>query len=139
MLSTLISTALLGAFVWAQSSSSADVKRGPDMLTSPTAPTTNSDRTSTATGTSRSTNATHATNPSTAGELAQTDLTARIRLELMEDPTIQTTAANVVVENVNGQITLRGKVPSRKVEKLLLKKVKAVSGVSRINNRLTIE
>lgn len=109
------------------------------MLTSPTAPTTNSHHTTTSTGTSRSTNETHATNPSTVGELAQTDLTSRIRLELMEDPTIQTTAANVVIENINGKITLRGKVPSREVEKSLVNKVKNVSGVSKINNKLTIE
>lgn len=76
--------------------------------------------------------------PQTTGSLSNTNITTRIRQDLMNDPRVSDLASRITVEYLNGQITLRGQVPSREDEADLLTRVRTSSGSSNINNQLTI-
>lgn len=68
----------------------------------------------------------------------ETDLNARVKRDLMNDPAFSSIAPGITVENLNGQLTLRGQVPSREIEMNLINRASQLSGISSINNQLTI-
>ena len=85
-----------------------------------------------------STNTGTGTVPGTTGALTNTNITTKIRQDLMSDPRISNIATGITVENLNGQIVLRGQVPSRRDEEDILSRVKTSSGSSNIDNQLKI-
>lgn len=69
---------------------------------------------------------------------ADWQVTNRVKDSLMRDNSLSSSGRSVGVETTNGVVTLTGNVPSLDESRAIERKVKAVSGVRRVDNQLTI-
>jgi osmotically-inducible protein OsmY len=70
---------------------------------------------------------------------ADRKLTQRVRQAIMDDSALSFVAKNVTVVSHGGTVHLRGVVPSDDQKRSLETTVKAVDGVQRIENQITVE
>jgi osmotically-inducible protein OsmY len=65
-------------------------------------------------------------------------LTQKIHRELTSDKTLSKSAHNVTVSTVNGQVTLRGTVPSEQVKSIVEQKAVAAAGTGHVTDELQV-
>jgi len=70
---------------------------------------------------------------------ADIDITASIRKKIIRDKRLSVNAQNVKIIALNGVVTLRGPVETKKEKKRIQKIVKKTRGVVRIDNQLEIK
>jgi len=70
---------------------------------------------------------------------ADIDITAAIRKKIIRDKRLSVNAQNVKIIALNGVVTLRGPVETKKEKKRIQKIVKKTRGVVRIDNQLEIK
>ncbi len=70
---------------------------------------------------------------------ADIDITAAIRKKIIRDKRLSVNAQNVKIIALNGVVTLRGSVETKKEKKRIQKIVKKTRGVVRIDNQLEIK
>lgn len=63
-------------------------------------------------------------------------LTQQIRQKLMEDKMLSTQAKNIKIITINGVVTIRGPVMNAQERDLILRKIKAISGIRNVDNQL---
>jgi hyperosmotically inducible protein len=85
-------------------------------------------------------NSTLAQTPAAQGENA-TDLqiSAAIRMAVVDDKTLSVNAHNVKIITANGVVTLRGPVKSEEEKRKIEATAKQVAGVTRVDNLLEVE
>jgi hyperosmotically inducible protein len=66
------------------------------------------------------------------------DLTQRIRKAIMADKSLSTTAKNVKVITVNGNVTLRGPVKSLHEKEAIEAKAQQIAGLSNVESQLEV-
>jgi osmotically-inducible protein OsmY len=66
-------------------------------------------------------------------------ITQKVRQALMDDDTLSFNAQNVKVVTENGKVTLRGPVESDAEKRAIEAKVRAIGGVSNVDNQLEIK
>ena len=66
-------------------------------------------------------------------------ITARVKTALMSDNSLAASSRFVSVETTNGIVTLTGTVPSKEQSHAIERKARAISGVCKVNNQLTIK
>jgi len=66
-------------------------------------------------------------------------MTQQIRKALMKDRDLSTTAKNVKIITVNGNVTLRGVVKTDQEKTDIVAKAKQVAGVTQVNNQLEVK
>jgi len=80
--------------------------------------------------------------PATANLPAMTDtdqvLARKVQDTLRQDAAVASAAQHVQVHAKNGEITLRGSVSSQEEKAALENKAEQISGVSSVNNQLTV-
>lgn len=69
---------------------------------------------------------------------ADTQITSRIRQDVMKDKSVSTYAKNVKIITINGQVTLKGPVRSMSEQNRILKYARSVAGVSNVINEMAI-
>ncbi|MDP3876182.1 MAG: BON domain-containing protein [Methylobacter sp.] len=70
---------------------------------------------------------------------ADIDITAAIRKKIIRDKRLSVNAQNVKIITLNGVVTLRGPVETKKEKKRIQKIVKKTRGVVKIDNQLEIK
>ncbi len=69
---------------------------------------------------------------------SDTQITRRIRQDIMKDKDLSTYAHNIKIIAVNGKVTLKGPVRSENEENKILKCARSVAGASNVNNEIEI-
>lgn len=69
---------------------------------------------------------------------SDTQITARIRRDLMKEKNISTYAKNIKIITINGKVTLKGPVRSMAEENSILKLAHSVAGASNVVNEMAI-
>lgn len=67
-----------------------------------------------------------------------TQITAQIRKDLMNEKNLSTYAQNIKIITVNGKVTLKGPVRSMAEQNIILKSARAAAGPSNIVNEIAI-
>lgn len=65
-------------------------------------------------------------------------LSAKIHSSLKRDKDVKSFAKNIDVENRNGQITLKGSVPTKADEMNVINKVRSMGGVAGVTSELSV-
>lgn len=63
-------------------------------------------------------------------------ITQKVRQALMSDDSLSTNAKNIKVITVRGVVTLRGPVGNSQEKDVIVRKVKSVQGVNKVDNQL---
>jgi hyperosmotically inducible protein len=69
---------------------------------------------------------------------ADWQITSKVKASLMSDSSLSASGKLVSVETNDGVVTLTGTVPSKDESRYIERKVKAMDGVKRVDNQLTI-
>lgn len=83
-------------------------------------------------------------NGSCGGEVHQVDatvdscITAKVKKAILSDRNLATSARFVHVKTSDGIVTLSGAVPTKEDLNLIIKKVKNIDGVQKVNNQMTV-
>ena len=67
-----------------------------------------------------------------------TEITRKVRRDLIANKDLSTYAHNVKIITVDGQITLKGPVRSKEEEDIILKYARSISGVTKVTNELEV-
>ncbi len=89
-------------------------------------------------GTYRSNTATNYNDSQGNNQDPDWQITSRVKTAIMEDNSLSTSGRTVSVETNNGVVTLTGSVPSREESAAIERKARSITGVRRVDNRLTI-
>src|SRR5258708_7518520 len=65
-------------------------------------------------------------------------MAAKVRQAITQDPTVGTAAQNVRVTSHNGMVTLRGKVTSEQERDAIVAKAKQVAGDANVKDEITV-
>jgi hyperosmotically inducible periplasmic protein len=63
-------------------------------------------------------------------------ITQKIRQAIMADDSLSTNAKNIKIITINGVVTLRGPVASPQEKDAIVKKVKEIDGIEKVENQL---
>lgn len=66
------------------------------------------------------------------------DMTAKIRKAVVADDSLSTTAQNVKIITIDGQVTLRGPVKSDEEKAKIAAKAEEIAGVGKVTNQLEV-
>ncbi len=66
------------------------------------------------------------------------EITTKVKAAILADTSISASARFVSVKTMNGTVTLTGSVPTREDQDKIVRIVKKVHGVDRVDNQLTI-
>lgn len=69
---------------------------------------------------------------------SDTQMAAKVRQAIMQDPTAGTAAHNVKVSSHNGMVTLRGRVTSEEEKDAIVAKAKQVAGDANVKDDITV-
>ncbi len=67
-----------------------------------------------------------------------TQITARIRRDIMKEKSLSTYAQNVKIISINGQVTLKGPVRSTNEQNTILKYARSAAGASNVINEMAV-
>lgn len=65
-------------------------------------------------------------------------ITQKIRQAIMADGALSMNAKNIKIITINGVVTLRGPVASSQEKDMIARKVKAVQGITQVDNQLEV-
>ena len=86
----------------------------------------------------RDTSAKEMTSDQQKANAKDTQITARIRKDIMKEKNLSTYAQNIKIITINGKVTLKGPVRSMAEENSILKHAHSVAGASNVINEIAI-